>query len=169
MTKNFEHKGAFRNSAAFGKRIEYWVIGLLLKQGFDVFVPIVDDDGIDAIIRGDDGRKLDIQIKARSNAVRFGSAGIFSTGQSHSQVRDDYYFIFYSEKIDQTWVMSSADYLENCTVSKTGKNKGFRKITLAGASKKMGNEYPNPRFKKWLATKDGEHDFSVLQDALETS
>lgn len=27
----------FRNSAAFGKRIEFYVVGLMLKAGFDVY------------------------------------------------------------------------------------------------------------------------------------
>jgi hypothetical protein len=35
---------SFRHSAAFGKRIEYYVIGLMLKEGIDVFLPMVDDD-----------------------------------------------------------------------------------------------------------------------------
>ena len=27
---------SFRNSAAFGKRMEYWIIGRMLKAGLDV-------------------------------------------------------------------------------------------------------------------------------------
>jgi len=44
-------KKTFRHSAGFGKRIEYWVIGLMLKEGIDVYVPLVDDDAIDAIMK----------------------------------------------------------------------------------------------------------------------
>jgi len=40
-----------RHSAGFGKRIEYWVIGLMLKEGIDVYVPLVDDDAIDAVMK----------------------------------------------------------------------------------------------------------------------
>ena len=40
----------FRHSAGFGKRIEYWIIGRMLKEGLDVYVPLVDDDAIDAVI-----------------------------------------------------------------------------------------------------------------------
>ena len=29
----------FRHSAGFGKRIEYWIIGRMLKEGIDVYVP----------------------------------------------------------------------------------------------------------------------------------
>ena len=157
---------SFRNSAAFGKRIEYWIIGLLLKDGFDVFVPIVDDDGIDAIIRGKNGKKLDLQIKARSDAVVFGSSGLFSTGKSHPSYRPNFYFIFYSERLDAVWVMSSRDYLENCTTSKTGKNVGWRQIWLNGRSAKDQKEYPNKRFNEWLVTDDGKHDFSIFHEFL---
>ena len=38
----------FRHSAGFGKRIEYWIVGLMLKQGMDVYLPLVDDDAIEA-------------------------------------------------------------------------------------------------------------------------
>ncbi len=59
----------FRHSASFGKRIEYWIIGRMLKEGLDVYVPLVDDDAIDAVIRKPDGSFITVQIKARSNDV----------------------------------------------------------------------------------------------------
>jgi len=40
----------FRNSAAFGKRIKYWIIGRMLKEVFNVYIPVVDDHAVDAII-----------------------------------------------------------------------------------------------------------------------
>ena len=43
MTKTYRH------SAGFGKRIEYWIIGRMLKEGLDIYVPLVDDDAIDAV------------------------------------------------------------------------------------------------------------------------
>ena len=46
---------SFRHSAGFGKRMEYWIIGLMLKEGIDVYIPLVDDDAIDAVIRRADG------------------------------------------------------------------------------------------------------------------
>jgi hypothetical protein len=41
----------FRHSAGFGKRIKYWVVGEMLKEGIDVYMPLVDDMAIDAVIR----------------------------------------------------------------------------------------------------------------------
>ncbi len=31
---------AFRHSARFGRRMEYWIIGRMLKEGLDVYVPL---------------------------------------------------------------------------------------------------------------------------------
>jgi hypothetical protein len=34
--------GKFRHSAGFGKRMEYWIIGRILKVGIDIYMPLVD-------------------------------------------------------------------------------------------------------------------------------
>ena len=64
----------FRHSAGFGKRIEFWIIGQMLKEGLDVYVPLVDDNAIDAIVRRPDGSFVEVQIKARSRDVAPGDA-----------------------------------------------------------------------------------------------
>ena len=40
---------SFRNRFAFGKRIEAYVKGLMLKQGLDIYTPEVDDDAVDIV------------------------------------------------------------------------------------------------------------------------
>ena len=56
----------FRNLASFGKRIEFWIIGEMIKEGHDVYIPMVDDMGIDAVVRKPNGKFIEVQIKARS-------------------------------------------------------------------------------------------------------
>lgn len=63
-------ESSFRNKSAFGKRIEYYVIGRMLAEGIDVYIPLVDDHGVDAIIKKADGTFVEIQIKARSKNVK---------------------------------------------------------------------------------------------------
>jgi hypothetical protein len=160
----------FRHTAGFGKKIEYWIIGLLLKEGFDVFVPLVDDHGIDAIIRGHNGKSIDLQIKARSKDVALGNAALFAALE-HPQVRDNYYFLFYSEKLDLIWFMSSKDLVEQANQNKNGKNVGRRSIWLNGYSTKHQTEYPKKKFQQWCITKEIEnqgkwHDFSMLHNLL---
>lgn len=69
---------SFRHSAAFGKRIEYYIVGLMLKQGLDVYLPLVDDDAIDAVVKRPDGSFVEVQIKARSKDCKFGDAALFA-------------------------------------------------------------------------------------------
>lgn len=139
----------FRHSAGFGKRIEYWIIGNMLKEGLDVYVPLVDDFGIDAIIRKDDGTIIEVQIKARSKHVVFGDAALFSA-ITHDQ-RDNYYFIFYSERLDKTWIMSSDEFIAESVVNKSGVNTGKRSIWFNGRNTREKTEHPKPKFDRYLA------------------
>ena len=150
----------FRNTASFGKRIEYWIIGLMLKEGLDVYVPLVDDFGVDAIIRKDNGTIFEVQIKARSNAVVIGDAGLFAA-LTHEK-RKNYYFVFYSERLDTIWIMSSKDFIKEAVQNKTGKNKGKKSIWFNGTKTdketKKKFEYTKPQFEKYIAK-----DFGVFR------
>ena len=42
---------SFRDSASFGKRMEYKLIGDMLMEGLDCYVPLVDDHGVDCVIK----------------------------------------------------------------------------------------------------------------------
>ena len=147
-------KRTFRHSAGFGKRIEYWVIGLMLKEGIDVYVPLVDDNAIDAVIRRAEGTFLEIQIKARSKTVLMGDAALFSA-IAH-EYRENYYFVFYSERLETFWVMSSEEFIKESNQNKKGKNKGLRSICFNGKrkDKQTGQykEHTHEKFKKYVVT-----------------
>ena len=68
----------YRNLAGFGKRIEFWIFGEMLKQGLDVYLPMVDDDGIDAVVKTPQGKFAEVQIKARSKNISPKTAALFS-------------------------------------------------------------------------------------------
>jgi hypothetical protein len=53
------------NKLTFGKICEYQIISELLREGFEVFIPTIDDRGIDCIIRNKKGKFIEIQIKGR--------------------------------------------------------------------------------------------------------
>jgi len=150
----------FRHSAGFGKRIEYWIIGQMLKEGLDVYVPLVDDFGVDAIIRKDDGTIFETQIKARSSEVIMGDAALFAA--IPHEPRKNYYFIFYSERLNTTWIMSSKDFIKEAVQNKTGKNIGKRSIWFNGTKTdketKQKIEYPKPQFDKYIVK-----DFSIFR------
>lgn len=150
---------AFRHSAGFGKRIEYWIVGLMLKRGLDVYLPLVDDDAIDAVIKTPDGNFVEVQIKARSKTVKFGSSGLFAA-LTH-ELRENYWFVFYSERLDTIWVMSSQEFLDESVQNKNGANVGKRAIWFNGTRKnKVGGEreeYVKDRYLKYVC-----RDFSRL-------
>jgi hypothetical protein len=114
----------YRDTASFGKRQEYLVVAELLKRGFDVYMTLVDDQGIDCIIRLNSKRYLDIQIKARSKETKqWNKFPLLSF-----EPKDNHYFIFYTEKNNTFWVIPSKDVTGLGIKNKSGKYVG--KITL---------------------------------------
>lgn len=143
----------FRHSAGFGRRMEYWIIGRMLKEGLDVYVPLVDDDGIDAVVRRDNGSFITVQIKARSKTVKDGDAALYAA-ISH-KLRENYWFIFYSERMNMTWIMTSEEFIREANQNKEGKNKDKWKIWFNGrktnSQTKGLTEYCKPQFEKYIA------------------
>ena len=131
------------------RRIEYYVIGLMLKEGLDVYLPMVDDDAIDGVIKKPDGTFVEVQIKARSKHVLFGSAALFAA--LPHEYRPNYWFVFYSERIDKIWILSSREFIKEANQNKTGKNKGKRSIWFNGKNTKANTEHVKPQFEKYLA------------------
>jgi len=150
---------SFRHSAGFGKRIEFWVVGLMLKEGLDVYLPLVDDDAVDAVVKRPDGSFIEVQIKARSRTVKHGDAALFAA-VTHKP-RRNYWFVFYSERLDKIWVMSSAEFISEAAQNKSGANVGKRSIWLNGKriDKATGvrGEYAKDRYAKYES-----RDFSRL-------
>ena len=146
----------FRHNAGFGKRMEYYVMGRMLKEGIDIYVPLIDDNGIDAVVRKKDGTFIELQIKARSEDVVFGDAALFAA-ITHEN-RENYFFAFYSARMEKIWIMSSEEFIEESVQNKNGKNIGKRSIWFNGKSTKLNKEHSHPRFDKYI----DEH-FSRLQ------
>jgi hypothetical protein len=145
----------FRHSAGFGKRIEYYVVSLMLKEGLDVFLPMIDDDAIDAVVKRPNGQYVEIQIKARSKDVIFGDAALFAAIEHEH--RPNYWFIFYSERINKIWILSSQEFIDEAVQNKTGKNAGKRSIWFNGKNTKQQTEHVKPQFEKYVV-----NDFSRI-------
>jgi hypothetical protein len=143
----------FRHTAGFGKRIEYWIVGRMLKEGIDVYVPLVDDHAVDAIIKRRDGSIAQVQIKARSLDVKLGDAGLFAA-ITHED-RADYWFVFYSERLNITWLLTSQEFILEAVQNKTGKNVGKRSIWFNGTRKNRETgerlEYVKDRYQRYVA------------------
>ena len=153
---------SYRHLAGFGKRIEYWIAGQMLKESIDVYMPLVDDNAIDAVVRREDGTFVEVQIKARSKDVIMGDAALFAA-ITHER-RDNYYFVFYSERLDRFWIMTSEEFIAESYQNKKGKNKGKRTICFNGKKKNRETgeyeEHLKPQFEKYRAS-----DFSRLSES----
>ena len=153
-----------RTIAGFGKRIEYWLIGLMIKEGLNVYGPVNDYDGTDLVVKKSNGTYIEIQVKASAKTIATGYSGLF--GNIPHKDKKNYFYIFYSEKLNIIWIMPSKDFLKYSKQYKTGKNIGKRVIELTGnrknvsleASAKKGKktnkreEYVHERFNKYIAT-----------------
>ena len=126
----------------------------MLKEGLDVYLPLVDDDAVDALIRRPDGSVALVQIKARSQDVIPGDAALFAA-IDHPTERADYWFVFYSERMDVMWIMTSNEFINGSYQNKKGKNAGRRTIWLNGKrhNKTTGQyeERTKPQFEKYVA------------------
>jgi hypothetical protein len=131
---------------SIAKAVIHYIVGLMLKQGLDVYMPLVDDDAIDAVVKRPDGRFVEVQIKARSKSVVFGDAVLFAALR-HKE-RPNYWFVFYSERMDKIWVMTSGEFIQASHQNKTGKNAGKRSIWFNGKNTKNQTEHVKPQFKK---------------------
>lgn len=144
---------SFRHSAGFGKRMEYNLVGKMLMEGLDVYLPLVDDHGVDCVIKREDGTFIEVQIKARSNEVADGDAALFSA-ITHEET-DNFYFVFYSERLDMMWILSSKEFLAECVTNQNGKNAGKHSIWFNGYRKEDKNgekkEYCKKQFVKYIA------------------
>ncbi len=141
---------SFRHSAGFGKRIEYYIVGLMLKQGLDVYLPVVDDDAIDAVVKRPDGNFVEVQIKARSKECLFGDAALFAS--LRHDYRPNYWFVFYAERMDTMWIMSSREFIDIAHQNKQGKNSGSRTVWFNGKNTRTLTEHVKPQFVKFVAT-----------------
>jgi len=149
----------YRDLASFGKRQEFIATAELLKKGFDVNIPLVDDQQVDCIIKktvNGEPVYIDIQIKARSKDCKPYDAARFAAMTINP--RDNYFFIFYSEQLDTYWIIPSKELVKIASQNKKGKNKRKYHINLAGYSKIKKLVYPLQKFKKY------ENNFKLLED-----
>lgn len=144
---------SFRHSAGFGKRMEYNLVGKMLMEGLDVYLPLVDDHGVDCVIKKEDGTFIEVQIKARSSEVAEGDAALFAA-ITHEKT-DNFYFVFYSERLKMMWIMSSEEFLNECATNKNGKNAGKHTIWFNGNKTDLDTgkkkEYCKKQFERYIA------------------
>ena len=131
----------FRDTASFGKRQEYVVIAELLRRGYDAYQTLVDDQGIDCVIRRECGGGigyLEIQIRARSKHAQARSHGLWPA--TAFEPRPNYVFIFYSEPLQKYWIIPSVDLAAKAKPRDGTKSKAVYDVFLSRMRKPRGSD-----------------------------
>lgn len=143
-----------RGHIQFGKGIEYKLMGQMLLEGLSCYVPLADDHGVDCVIRKPDGSFIEVQIKASSRGVHEGDAALFAA--IRHEARPNYYFVFYSERMDRMWILSSEEFLRECHTNQRGQDAGLHSISFNGCKRNPATgkkeEYCRDALKKYLCT-----------------
>jgi len=82
--------------------------------------------------------RLSAEMLARANELK--REGIFGNA-----------FVFYSERMDTLWILSSAEFIAHSHQNKTGINSGRRTIWFNGKNTKAQTEHTKPQFEKFIA------------------
>lgn len=109
-----------------GNATEHAVMALLLRSMREVYAPLVDDSGVDLIVRSKDGTSDDfqeIQVKSLS------SGGLFAA-ISCPNPRANYWYVFHVADIDKMWLINSLDFVKLASQNQKGKNMGKYSIDL---------------------------------------
>lgn len=151
------------STATYGKQQEFMAVAELMRRGFDVYLTLVDNKGIDCILRIDESRYLDIQIKARSaniNPKNFGYYPLLAVPTD----RDNHFFIFYSDAVSKYWVLPATDIIRlaeekgSCVnIALSGSNKGKYAVRVTGLRN------GEPILKKQFEQYRGDKGFALLK------
>ena len=103
-----------------GKRAEYEFFIMLLDRGYELFIPLADDNGVDALVRLENGNIIEIQIKSRSPGVV--NPNLFAD-LNYKPGRSKYWFVFHNWKddADTWWLLSRKDFESKAKEDKEGK------------------------------------------------
>ena len=102
-----------------GKRGEYKVIGKLMEKGFLVYVPVVDVEGVDCIIKNEKGRLIQIQIKTRNKTFEDDAKDFIV---NHLKPDRDFFICCYFLNTSDLWVVPSFVFQKECIVNAKGQS-----------------------------------------------
>ena len=126
-------------SQNLGKSTEMLVSSMLLAENRELYLPAVDDHGVDMIVRTMKYDKTlpetaprhyefqEIQIKSVSKG------GLFAAMKCIP--RPNYWFVFYIRDIDRMWLVNSEDLIRIASINSKGVNIGKLSFDLKPTSR----------------------------------
>jgi hypothetical protein len=118
-----------------GKRGEYLVLGELLRRGASVYVPVVDAEGIDAIIRRGDTDFIEVQVKTIATVK---TPRWFQI--TNLQERPNYCVVGVTLALSppETWILPSQVFREMSSASRDIRGNEIFDLDLDRGIKKFG-------------------------------
>ena len=110
------------DNTEMGKAVEHHIISMLLKHGFDVYVPIIDK-GTDLIVKDENGGFIEIQVKSRR--INCDDDCFFI---KDFEVRRNFLIICHNWNEDKFFVIPSLIFHRH---SKLQENKTYRELTYS--------------------------------------
>lgn len=113
-----------------GLATEHKILSMLLAEGREVYLPTVDDHGVDVLVlsrnAGPEGGRIyqELQIKSLNDGGLFAAI-------SCSNPRPNYWFVFYVKQHDTIWLINSMDFVKEASQNAQGSNIGKYSISLA--------------------------------------
>jgi hypothetical protein len=134
-------------STRFGKHVEHHIISLMLKTGLDVFLPVIDNHGVDMVVKRPDGKFAEVQIKARSKDAK---CPAFFPDIRHKEPISYFWFVFYVGRFDAMLLLSSREFYLLSGGEKQEDKEYLRQIRFDG--KVNGESCIQLKYQKYIAT-----------------
>lgn len=122
-------------SLLLGKATEWMVSSMLLAENRELYLPAVDDHGVDLIVRTRNYNPSvdskvpehyefqEIQVKSMT------TGGLFAAIKCEVP-RPNYWFVFYVKDIDRMWLVNSEDFCRLASRNSKGRNIGKYSLDL---------------------------------------
>jgi hypothetical protein len=135
------------HNAKKGKAIEHYIISELLKSNFDVYVPVVDLEGVDMIVRGD---KSYVEIQVKSRNIKSPEDEFFIKDFS---VSTNFFIVCHNLNTNDFWVMPSCIFNRHCSQKKDKSGRIIKGYSSDKLPDFLKNEEGLRLLKKALVTK----------------
>ncbi|MDE6258197.1 MAG: hypothetical protein K2M53_07460 [Muribaculaceae bacterium] len=126
-------------SQNLGKSTEMLVASMLLSENREVYLPAVDDHGVDLIVRSGGGEDCVAEVATQSEfqelQVKSVSKGGLFAAIKCENPRENYWFVFYIKDINRMWLINSEDFVKIASRNVTGKNIGKYTLDLKPTGK----------------------------------
>lgn len=116
-------------SMLLGASTEHLIVSMLLKEERELYLPAVDDHGVDILVKSKKHGKVntyqELQIKSLSKK------GLFAAIKCPNPQRN-YWFVFYVRQHETIWLINSLEFVKIASVvTKNTNNFGKYSLSLA--------------------------------------